>query len=208
MNINFDDIFTELFNKGIIIAAVVARRNGEIVHISSNWNLDPADVKQCVDKWQKKSQFTKLQDRKYSLLMNTDEYFSGVNYKARDFLVGAVSPDDGSERYYVLGYAPSGTDGRSAYVDLVRAANKMKESGSYIADGQEMGKYDSSEVATEASSGGVQSDLQEEINGFLEWIKNPEGFSAYVQYYLDQNDPEVLAKIAKAYNDFRAVFGF
>ena len=205
--IDFDSIFTELFNKGIIIAAVVARRSGEIVHISSNWDLDPADVQQCIDKWQKRSQFTKLQDRKYSLLMNTEEYFSGVNYKERDFLVGAVSPEENGQRYFVLGYAPSGTDGRSAYVDLVRAANRMKESGSYMNDGEKMGKYDSSDVA-QGASGGVQSELHEEINGFLEWIKNPEGFAAYIQYYLDQDDAAVIAKIAQAYNDFRRVFGF
>ncbi len=207
MPIDFDEIFSELFNKGIIIAAVVARINGDVVHISSNWSLDPEDIRLCIDKWQKRSQFTKLQDRKYSLLMNTAEYFSGVNYKARDFLVGAVSPEGEGERYYVLGYAPSGTDGRSAYVDLVRAANRMKESGSYLDESAELGKYDTNEVAQQ-SSGAVQSELKSEVDGFLDWIKNPEGFSAYIQYYLDQDDAEVIAKIAKAYNDFRSVFGF
>lgn len=205
MPIDFDSIFTELFNKGIIIAAVVARRNGEIVHISSNWALDPTDVQQCIEKWQKRSQFTMLQDRKYSLLMNTEEYFSGVNYKERDFLVGAVSPEE--PRYYVLGYAPSGTDGRSAYVDLVRAANQMKEGGSYLSDGQQMGKYESTDVAQNVNRS-VRSELHEEIQGFLDWIKNPEGFAAYIQYYLDQDDAVVISKISKAYNDFRNVFGF
>ena len=132
------------------------------------------------------------------------------HYKERDFLVGAASPEENGQRYYVIGYAPSGTDGRSAYVDLVRAANRMKESSSYMSEDTQMGKYDSSDVAQGggASGGGVQSELQEEINGFLEWIRNPEGLAAYIQYYLDQEDPDVIAKIAKAYNDFRNVFGF
>ena len=94
MPIDFDGIFAELFNKGIIIAAVVSRRNGEIVHISSNWSVDPTDLKKCIDNWQKKSAFTKLQDRKYSLLMNNEDYFSGVNYKDRDYLLGAASPEE------------------------------------------------------------------------------------------------------------------
>ena len=207
MAIDFEGIFAELFNKGIIIAAVVSRRNGEIVHISSNWSVDPSDLKKCIDNWQKKSAFTKLQDRKYSLLLNTEDYFSGVNYKDRDYLLGAASPEENGEKYYALGYAPSGVDGKSAYVDLVRAANQMKEGGgTYLSNDAPMGKYDSSDVAQGGSA--VQSELQGEINGFLEWIRNSEGLAAYVQYYLDQGDPNVMSKIAKAYNDFREIFGF
>ncbi|MHA1718930.1 MAG: hypothetical protein ACTSWX_15895 [Promethearchaeota archaeon] len=210
MSIDFESILNELFSKGIVIAAVVARYNGEIVHISSNWSVEQDDLKQCIKKWQSRGQFTHLQDRKYSLLMNTPEYFSGINFKDKDFLIGAASPDE-DDRYYVIGYAPPGTSGRSAYVDVVRAANQMrKKTGAYLDDSAKMGKYDSSQVATDASSAGgiVDNSLKQEIDGFLSWIKDPNGLSGFVQYYLDQNDPTILAKIAKAYNDFRRIFGF
>lgn len=214
MPIDFDAICTELFNKGLIIAAVVSRKNGEIVYISSNWQIEPDDLKQCISKWQSRSQFVKLQDVKYSLLMNTAEYFSGVNYKERSFLCGAVSPDP-NDQYVVIGYAPPGVDGRNAYVDVVRAANQMRESGPYKAEGAEFGKYDDTPAQsaaepaqTTASAGGVDPALIEEINGFISWIKDPNGLAGYIQYYLDQNDETVLAKLAKAYSDFRNVFGF
>ncbi len=210
MPIQFDKILEELFSKGIVIAAVVCRRNGETVYTSSNWSVDPSDLSQCIKKWQSRGQFTHLQDRKYALLMNTPEYFSGINFKDKDFLLGAASLDE-NDRYFVIGYAPPGASGRNAYVDVARAANQMKEGTTYMDDSAKMGKYEDSQVTGDASTaagGMVNNTLKQEIDGFLSWIRDTNGLSGYIQYYLDQNDPVVLTKIAKAYNDFRRIFGF
>ena len=206
MPIDFDSICTELFNKGIIIAAVVCRHNGEIVYISSNWSVEPNDLSQCIKKWQSHGQFTKLQDRKNSLLMNTQEYFTGINYKDKDFIIGAASLDE-NDRYYIIAYAPAGSSGMNAYVDVVRAANQMKESTeTYMEeDAQMSNKYEAQE---EAPQNFGDSAVKQEVDGFLQWIKDPNGLSAYIQYYLDKNDATVINKVAKAYADFRNVFGF
>ena len=208
--IDFEGIIHELFSKGIVIAAVVARKNGQIVYISSNWSVEQADLAECIKKWQARGQFTTLQGIKYSLLMNTAEYFSGINFSERSFLLGAASLDE-NDRYYIIGYAPPGVEGRSAYVDVVRAANRMKESSSYLDKSAELGKYAASDVVSQAipqSTSGINLQLVEEVQGFLSWIRDTNGLAGYIQYYLDQNDPNVLKKLAKAYNDFRQVFGF
>lgn len=209
MPIDFDGILNDLFSKGIVIAAVVCRYNGEIVHTSSNWTVEASDLAQAIKKWQAKSQFLKFQDRKYALLMNTQEYFSGVNFKDKDFLLGAASLDE-DDRYYVIGYAPAGVSGRNAYVDVVRAATQMKEGSTYMNDSAKMGKYDDTPAAGDAgaAAGGIDNSLKQEIDGFISWIRDSNGLTGYIQYYLDQNDPVVLTKIAKAYNDFRRIFGF
>jgi hypothetical protein len=219
MPINFEAIMNELFSKGLVIAGVVSRSNGQIVYISSNWSVDPADLQQCITKWQSRGQFTMLQNIKYSLLMNTAEYFSGVNYKDKTWLCGAASLDP-NDRYYVIGFAPAGVDGKSAYVDTTRAANQMREGGAYIAPDKALGKFSATDVAAGAKTGAaaattaapaaatVDPNLKAEIDGFIQWLKDPNGLAGYIQYYLNQNDPNVLAKLAKAYNDFRQVFGF
>jgi len=209
MTIDFEGILNDLFSKGIVIAAVVCRYNGEIVFTSSNWSVEASDLGQCIKKWQSRGQHTYLQDRKYALLMNTPEYFSGVNFKDKDFLLGAASLDE-DDRYYVIGYAPAGVSGRNAYVDVVRAATQMKEGSTYMDDSAKMGKYDETQVAGDASAvGGVMDNsLKQEIDGFISWIRDANGLSGYIQYYLDENDPVALNKIAKAYNDFRRIFGF
>ena len=174
--------------------------------MSSNWSVEASDLAQCIKKWQARGQFTKLQGRKYSLLLNTQEYFSGTNFKDKDYLIGAGSPNE-DDQYFLIGYAPPGAYGRNAYVDVVRAANQMKEGGDFMEQGASMGKYDKSQVAG-AGGGSASSGLPAEVKEFVEWIKNKEGLAAYIQYYLDQNDPAVIGKLAKAYNDFRQVFGF
>ena len=109
--------------------------------------------------------------------MNTAEYFSGVNYKERSFLCGAFSPDP-NDQYVVIGYAPPGVDGRNAYVDVVRAANQMRESGPYMAEGEELGKnsdtpvQSTEETSTVSAASGVDPFLVEEINGFLTDLEN------------------------------------
>ena len=216
MKIKFEKILkSEVFKKGIIKKAVVARADGKIVYISKNWKLKPSDIKQCIKSWQGKGQSVQLQDSKYSCLRNELEFFSGVNSKKKSFLIGAISPEE-DDKYYVLGYAPPKSNGRNAYVDVVRAANQMKKQGSYMESSVQLGKYSNDEIAARGSTVVAASAtfpeinpvLKQEINDFIQWIQDSNGLSAHIQYYLDVNDPTMIAKIAKAYNGFRQVFGF
>ncbi|MHA1646392.1 MAG: hypothetical protein ACTSVL_02365 [Promethearchaeota archaeon] len=216
MKIQFEKILkSEVFKKGIIKKAVVARADGKIVYISKNWKLKPSDIKQCISSWHSKVQFVELQETKYSCLRNELDFFSGVNSKKKSYLIGAISPDE-EDKYYVLGYAPPKSNGRNAYIDVVRAANQMKKGGSYIESSTQLGKYSKDDVAVGGTTAVVASApipqvdpvLKQEINDFLQWIKDPNGLSANIQYYLDLNDPTIIAQIAKAYNGFRQVFGF
>ena len=213
MPIDFEGILNDLFAMGIVIAAVVTKNNKEIVYTSSNWSVEPDDLTKCVSKWQGGGQIVHLQGVKYSCLMNQREYFSGVNYKEKTWLFGAASPEEEGVRYYIIAYAPAGSNGTNAYVDVARAANRMKEAGSYMDQNAQLGKYDEEPAAeggaaAPAAAANIDPALKTEIDGFLTWLKDPEGVSAYIKYYLDQNDAAALAKLAKAYNDFRSVFGF
>ena len=214
MPIDFEEICQrQIFDMGLCTAAVVARMNGEIMYISNNWSVEPDDIAQCISNWQKRGQFVKLQGIKYSCLMNQPEYFSGINYAEKSFLIGAASPD-ASDQYFILAYAPPGSSGTNAYVDVVRAANQMREGGgTYMDNSAQMGKYDSSEVAggggaAAPAGGSVDPAIKQEVDGFLQWINDPNGLAGYIKHYLDENNTAVLQKLAKAYNDFRNVFGF
>ena len=80
----------------------------------------------------------------------------------------------------------------------------------------QLGKYSKSEIAVGGSTEfatiapipKVDPVLKQEINEFLQWINDSNGLAANIQYYLDLNDPTIIAKIAQAYNGFRKVFGF
>jgi hypothetical protein len=199
----------DLFSKGIVIAGVVTNQAGEITYISNNWTVGASDIAQCLKGWQNRGQFVNLQGVKYSMLMNTPEYFSGINYKDKTWLLGAISIGDPENRYFVLGFAPAGANGTNAYVDVARAANQMKEGGTYKDPNAQLGKYhDQKPLPSSSPASAIDPALLQEIEGFIQWIKDPNGLSGYIDYYLQQNNTEVLIKLAKAYNDFRRVFGF
>lgn len=213
MPINYDQIMNDLYASGLVIAGLVSKKNGQILYMSSNWSVEQTDISKCINGWSSRSQFVMLQGVKYSMLLCQPEYFSAINYKEKSWLVGACSPEENGERYYVIGYAPPGADGKNAYVEVSRAANRMKEGGSYMDPNATLGKaVDGAGASTPAPGGAagaaVDPALKQEIDGFISWLKDPNGLSGYISYYLQQNDANVIAKLAKAYNDFRQVFGF
>jgi hypothetical protein len=79
MPIDFNAIMSDLFSAGLVIAGVVSKKSGEIVYCSSNWSVDPQDLKNCISGWSQKAQFVMLQGIKYSMLMSQADYFSAIN---------------------------------------------------------------------------------------------------------------------------------
>jgi len=49
--------------------------------------------------------------------------------------------------------------------------------------------------------------LKGEVQSFLEWIKDSEGLSGYINYYLQQNNTTIISELSKIYADLRKIFG-
>jgi len=48
--------------------------------------------------------------------------------------------------------------------------------------------------------------LKAEVEGFLEWIKNPQGLTSYLLSSLQENDPYKISKLAEIYNELYRIF--
>jgi len=53
----------------------------------------------------------------------------------------------------------------------------------------------------------INSQLKSEVQSFLEWIKDNEGLSGYITYYLQQNNSIIISELSKIYADLREIFG-
>ena len=63
-------------------------------------------------------------------------------------------------------------------------------------------------AAPAAGGGGsVDPQLKGEIQALLDWIKDSEGLAGYIQYYLDQNNNQIISEMAKIYAELRQIFG-
>ncbi|KKM84819.1 hypothetical protein LCGC14_1295270, partial [marine sediment metagenome] len=55
--------------------------------------------------------------------------------------------------------------------------------------------------------GTVDPQLKGEIKAFLDWIKDAEGLVGYINYYLQQNNAQIISELSKIYGELRQIFG-
>jgi len=58
-----------------------------------------------------------------------------------------------------------------------------------------------------AENSNMDPELKGEIQSLLEWIKDSEGLSGYINYYLEQNNHQIIAELSKIYAELRQIFG-
>ena len=51
----------------------------------------------------------------------------------------------------------------------------------------------------------IDPKLKGEVQSFLEWIKDSEGLSGYINYYLQQNNTSVISELSKIYAELRQI---
>jgi hypothetical protein len=196
------------------LAVAVLDLNGKIVYQTSNWDVS-ADVERLMQAWRSTSaQFVHVQGVKYSILQCVTERLIATNFGKQGHLVGASTPD---QSFRIIAYISPEAQGwnQAAYPTIARAA-AMLAGGSSISEAARI------EAKSSGNTGGVQGAkgapapvapsidpaLKTEIDGFLQWIKDPQGLSGYIEYYLNANDMNVIPKLAAVYNEFRKIFNF
>jgi len=53
----------------------------------------------------------------------------------------------------------------------------------------------------------IDPKMRGEVQSFLEWIKDSEGLSGYIAYYLLQNNTTIISELSKIYSELRQIFG-
>ncbi|HMF31387.1 MAG TPA: leucine-rich repeat domain-containing protein [Candidatus Lokiarchaeia archaeon] len=141
-SIDFDGIMKDLFAAGTVYGGLVANKTGQILYASSNCALTPEEVKKCLSHWERGPgrRGLKIQGVKYAQVFSRPEYFSAKNIDDNTWLVGAASPAELEERYYVLAFTASGVDGKQAYMDVARTAGQMKSTEAYTPQTDSSGK--------------------------------------------------------------------
>ena len=92
----------------------------------------------------------------------------------------------------------------AAYMDTARTLGTISSTGPYLDANVQLGKGGPGAAAAAAS---VDPQLKGEIQGFLDWIKDSEGLSGYINYYLQQNNAQIISELSKIYAELRQIFG-
>ena len=192
----------------VIAAAVV--KGKEIIYTTDNWDIS-ADIGRIVSSWIGQSaQFIMVSGVKYSVLQMEAERLVAMSYKGDGSIVAAK--DD--EHKLIVYLDPDGY-AIGAAMDVQRAVGSMSTQGPYLDSNAQMGQKvtqmggaASTGVAPSASAGpSVDPQLKGDIQAFLDWVKDSEGLAGYINYYLQQNNAQIISELSKIYDELRVIFG-
>ncbi|UCC21033.1 MAG: hypothetical protein JSV62_07070 [Promethearchaeota archaeon] len=192
----------------IIAAAVI--KGKEIVYTTDNWDIS-GDVDRVISSWVgQNAPFIMVSGVKYSILQMETERLVAISLKGEGSICAAKD-----EEHKLICYLQPDGDARGAIMDVQRAVGSMSAQGPYMDSSAQLGQQatqmggSSSEGYTTSAGAGpsVDPQLKGEIQSFLDWIKDSEGLAGYINYYLQQNNAQVISELSKIYNELRQIFG-
>ena len=187
---------------------VVVSNKAKILHSTGKWNVSK-DVKGVLASWGSGSAlFVNMNGIRYSVLQMAPERFIATNRKKKGHIVGSSIP--GTDMYIIAHIRPKAKGWmHMAYPAIARAAAMMKKGSKSQFIETEVDVSHDAELADKSSrmvQPSIDPHIKAEVEGFLEWIKNPQGLTSYLLQSLQENDPYRISKLAELYNELYRIF--
>ncbi len=182
-----------------IIAAAVLQGNN-VIYSTDNWDIS-ADAGKVVSSWNSmNAQFIMISGVKYSILQCTTERLVATSIRGEGHILGSKD-----EEHKIIVYLEPDGEPMGATMDTARALAELSSKSSYLDEGAQLGSSMGGPVST--ASADIDPQLKGEIQSFLDWIKDNEGLSGYINYYLQQNNTQIISQLSKIYAELRQIFG-
>ena len=192
-------VYNLMQNDPHIIAAAVLSDTNQIIYSTDNWDIS-ADLGRVMSSWvAQNAQFIMVSGVKYSMLQCEHERLVATSIRGEGSIVAAK--DDEHKLIVYLepdGYAPG------AAMDVQRTISSMSTTTPYMDTSAQLGK---AAPAAASATPSIDPQLKGEIEAFLEWIKDADGLSGYINYYLQQNNAQIISSLSQIYQELRNIFG-
>jgi hypothetical protein len=182
----------------------ILSRSGKILYSTGNWDIKK-DIKELFSSWSSgTAQFVSVNGIRYSILQMEPERFIGTNLHKKGHLVGASTPE--GDKYMIAHIKPKAKGWfHMAYPAVARAATMIERGSKSQFIETEVDLTSESEksrgMLQKIEERGIDNALKQEIRGFLDWIRNPQGLYGYISYCLQQNDYNKISQLAKIYDE-------
>lgn len=183
-----------------IIAAAVVQGSNNILYTTDNWDIS-SEVGKVISSWNSmNAQFVILSGVKYSVLQCTSERLVATSIRGEGHIIGAKD-----EEHKIIIYLEPDGEPMGATMDTARAVSELSSKQSYVDPNSQLGTTGGK---IQPSVGvNIDPQLKGEVQSFLEWIKDSEGLSGYINYYLQQNNTSIISELSKIYSELRQIFG-
>ena len=182
-----------------IIAAAVLQGNN-VIYSTDNWDIS-ADASKVVSSWNSmNAQFIMISGVKYSILQCTTERLVATSIRGEGHILGSKD-----EEHKIIVYLEPDGEPMGATMDTARALAELSSKSNYLDEGAQLGTSMGGSVSTATAN--IDPQLKGEIQSFLDWIKDNEGLSGYINYYLQQNNAQIISQLSKIYAELMQIFG-
>jgi hypothetical protein len=182
-----------------IIAATVIKGR-DVVYSTDNWDIS-GDVGRFVSSWVgQNAQFVIVSGVKYSILQCEQERLVAISMKGEGSICAAKD-----DEHKIICYLEPDGDARGAIMDVQRVLGFISSKSPYMEGNAQLGANRGTASPTGASN--IDPQLKSEVQSFLDWIKDGEGLSGYINYYLKQNNAPIISELSKIYAELRQIFG-
>jgi len=181
------------------IIAVAVLKGKDIVYSTDNWDIS-GDVGRLVSSWAgQNAQSLTVSGVKYSVLQCEQERLVAISMKGEGSICAAKD-----DEHKIICYIEPDGDARGAVMDVQRTLGFLSSNTPYLDGNSQLG---ASGGVQPSAGGNIDPQLKGEIQSFLEWIKDSEGLSGYINYYLQQNNTPIISELSKIYSELRLIFG-
>ena len=183
-----------------IIAAAVVQGSNNILYTTDNWDIS-SEVGKVISSWNSlNAQFVILSGVKYSVLQCTSERLVATSIRGEGHIIGAKD-----EEHKILIYLEPDGEPMGATMDTARAVSELSSKQIYKDPNAQLGTTGG--ISQPSGGANIDPQLKGEVQSFLEWIKDSEGLSGYINYYLQQNNTSIISELSKIYSELRQIFG-
>ncbi|MBY9008770.1 MAG: hypothetical protein KGD74_02755 [Candidatus Lokiarchaeota archaeon] len=183
-----------------IIAAAIIQGKDTILYTTDNWDISP-DIGRVISSWNSlNAPFIMLSGVKYSVLQCTSERIVATSIRGEGHIIGAKD-----EEHKVIIYLEPDGEAMGATMDTSRALSELSSKQNYVDSNSQLGTV--GEKVQPSAGANIDPQLKGEVQSFLEWIKDNEGLSGYINYYLQQNNSSIISELSKIYSELRQIFG-
>ncbi|NVM45661.1 MAG: hypothetical protein HWN79_12170 [Candidatus Lokiarchaeota archaeon] len=182
-----------------IIAAALVQGRDTILYSTDNWDVS-ADISKVISSWNSMTaQFIMISGVKYSVLQCTSERLVATSIRGEGHILGAKD-----EEHKLIIYLEPDGEPMGATMDTARALSQLSSKQNYLDSSSQLGGASRPSVSAAVN---IDPQLKGEVQSFLEWIKDGEGLSGYINYYLQQNNAPIISELSKIYAELRQIFG-
>jgi len=182
------------------ILAVAVLKGKDIVYSTDNWDIS-GDVGRLVSSWVgQNAQSVMVSGVKYSVLQCEQERLVAISMKGEGSICAAKD-----DEHKIICYLEPDGDARGAVMDVQRTLGSLSPNTPYLDGNSQLGTGGG--TVQPSAGANIDPQLKGEVQSFLEWIKDNEGLSGYINYYLQQNNTTIISELSKIYSELRQIFG-